>query len=133
MADVFDLLIPAPAFYERIGWQSMPPCNGGSPKAPKPSPPPPAPVRADSAAGEQAYSSANRRSGLRKTINPADPLAPMSALGSMGALGMGGEGVMVNNAPPPETGYTGTSRVGKLLAPKLTAASKMGSPSMTMK
>jgi len=106
---------------------------GGKPKAPKPPPPPPAPVRADSATGEQAYLSANRRSGLRKTINPADPLAPMSALGSMGALGMGGEGVMVNNAPPPMQGYTGTNQVGKFIASKLTAASKMGSPSMTMK
>ena len=133
MADVFDLLIQAPAFYERIGWQSLPPCNGGSPKAPKPPPPPPAPVRADSATGEQAYSSADRRNGLRKTINPADPLAPKSALCSMGALGMGGEGVMLNNAPPPEMGYTGTSRVGKLVAPKLAAAQKMASPSMTMK
>ena len=75
---------------------------GGSPKAPKPPPPPPAPVRADSATGEQAYSSADRRDGLRKTINPADPLAPTSALGSFGKLGMGGEGVMINNAPPPK-------------------------------
>jgi hypothetical protein len=71
---------------------------GGKPKAPKPPPPPPAPVRADNEAGEQAYTSAARRDGLRKTINPADPLAPMSALGSMGALGMGGEGAMVNTA-----------------------------------
>jgi hypothetical protein len=50
--------------------------------------------------GEQAYSSAARREGLRKTVNPVDPLAPKTALGSMGALGMGGEGVMVNTAKP---------------------------------
>ena len=86
---------------------------GGSPKKPTPPPPPPAPVRADSAAGEQAYSSAARRDGLRKTINPADPLAPTNALGSFGKLGMGGEGVMVNNAPPPMQGYTGNDRLGK--------------------
>jgi len=101
---------------------------GGSPKAPKPPPPPPAPVRADSATGEQAYSSANRRSGLRKTINPADPLAPMSALGSMGALGMGGEGVMVNNAPPPVKGYTGTTPLGKAVAGRIN--SKMAEAGM---
>lgn len=92
---------------------------GGKPKAPKPPPPPPAPVRADSATGEQAYSSADRRNGLRKTINPADPLAPKSALGSMGALGMGGEGVMVNNAPPPTKGFTGTTALGKAVAGKI--------------
>jgi len=40
---------------------------------------------------------------------------------------------MVNNAPPPMQGYTGTNQVGKFIASKLTAASKMGSPSMTMK
>lgn len=92
---------------------------GGSPKKPSPPPPSPAPVRADSAAGEQAYSSANRRNGLRKTINPADPLAPTSALGNMGALGMGGEGVMVNNAPPPVKGFTGTTALGKAVAGKI--------------
>jgi len=73
---------------------------GGKPKAPKPPPAQPAPVRADSAAGEQAYTAASRRQGLRSTINPANPLAPQSALGAMGKLGEGGEGVMVNNAKP---------------------------------
>jgi len=101
MADVFDLLIPEPALYGRIGWRSEPPCNGGSASKPKPPPPSPAPVRADSAAGEQAPISASRRNGLRKTINPDNPLAPKTALGAMGALGMGGEGVMVNTFTPP--------------------------------
>lgn len=39
--------------------------------------------------------------GLRKTIDPDNPLAPKTALGAMGALGMGGEGVMVNTFTPP--------------------------------
>jgi len=39
--------------------------------------------------------------GLRKTIDPDNPLAPKTALGTMGALGMGGEGVMVNTFTPP--------------------------------
>lgn len=75
---------------------------GGSPSKPKTQPIPksPAPVRADSAAGEQAYVSAGRRQGLRSTINPANPLAPQSALGAMGKLGNGGEGLMINNAKP---------------------------------
>jgi hypothetical protein len=69
---------------------------GGSASKPKPPPPAPAPVRADSAAGEQAPVSAARRQGLRKTIEPDNPLAP-SALGTLGRLGVGGmEGVMVN-------------------------------------
>lgn len=77
---------------------------GGKPKAPKVQPVPksPAPVRADSAAGEQAYVSAGRRQGLQSTINPANPLAPSSALGAMGKLGLGGDGVMVNNAKKPK-------------------------------
>jgi hypothetical protein len=62
----------------------------------------PAPVRADSAAGEQAYVSASRRQGLQKTINPMNPLAPSSALGSIGAIGSGAEGVMVNTRPKPK-------------------------------
>ena len=105
---------------------------GGSPKKPTPPPPPPAPVRADSAAGEQAYSSATRRDGLRKTINPADPLAPKNALGSFGKLGMGGEGEMINNAPPPDQGYKGTDRMGRAIytamggAAGTAAASKKG-------
>ena len=101
MADVFDLFIPAPAILGRVGWRSDPPCNGGG-GASKPSPPPPspAPVRADSAAGEQAAITAGRRDGLRKTINPDNPLAPTSALGSIGKLGMGGEGVMMNTYIP---------------------------------
>lgn len=73
---------------------------GGSASKPKPPPPSPAPVRADSAAGEQAAITAGRREGLRKTINPDNPLAPKSALGSIGQLGMGGEGVMVNTYIP---------------------------------
>ena len=73
---------------------------GGKAKAPTPPPASPAPVRADSAAGEQAYVSASRRQGLQSTRNPANPLAPQSALGAMGKLGQGGEGVMVNNAKP---------------------------------
>jgi len=104
MADVFDLLIPAPAVYGRIGWQSLPPCNGGKAKAPTPPPAQPAPVRADSAAGEQAYTAASRRQGLRSTVNPSNPLAPSSALGAMGKLGVGGEGVMINNAKPMSAG-----------------------------
>lgn len=98
MADVFDLLTPEPAVYSRIGWRCLPPCNGGKAKAPTPPPASPAPVRADSAAGEQAYTSASRRQGLQSTRNPANPLAPQSALGAMGKLGQGGDGVMVNNA-----------------------------------
>jgi hypothetical protein len=74
---------------------------GGSAKKPKPPPAAPAPVRADSAAGEQAAISSGRREGLRKTINPDNPLAPTSALGSIGALGYGGEGVMLNTYTPP--------------------------------
>jgi len=77
---------------------------GGSAKKPKPPPPAPAPVRADSAAGEQAAITAGRREGLRKTINPDNPLAPASALGSVGKLGMGGEGVMLNTWTPPAAG-----------------------------
>lgn len=73
---------------------------GGKAKSPTPPPAQPAPVRADSAAGEQAYASASRRQGLRSTINPANPLAPQSALGAMGKLGAGGDGVMINNAKP---------------------------------
>jgi len=75
---------------------------GGSPKPQKPKAPPPtpAPVRADSADGEQASTAAYRRMGLDKTINPANPLAPKTALGSIGALGSGGEGVMVNTRAP---------------------------------
>lgn len=101
MADVLDLLIPSPAQFGRIGWRSEPPCNGGSAKKPPKPEPAPAPVRADSAAGEQAAVSASRREGLRKTIDPANPLAPKSALGTLGSLGMGGEGVMVNTYTPP--------------------------------
>ncbi len=101
MADVFDLVISSPALLGRIGWRSEPPCNGGSAsKPPKPAPSP-APVRADSAAGEQAAVTAGRRDGLRKTINPDNPLAPKSTLGSIGKLGMGGEGIMVNTFTPP--------------------------------
>ena len=101
MADVLDLLIPSPAQFGRIGWRSEPPCNGGGAKKPPKPEPAPAPVRADSAAGEQAAVSASRREGLRKTIDPANPLAPKSALGTLGSLGMGGEGVMVNTYTPP--------------------------------
>ena len=72
---------------------------GGSAKKPPKPAPSPAPVRADSAAGEQAPIVAGRREGLRETIKPANPLAPQTALGSIGALGMGGEGVMINTAP----------------------------------
>lgn len=97
MADVFDLLTPEPAVYSRIGWRCLPPCNGGKPKAPTPPPASPAPVRADSAVGEQAYITASRRQGLASTRNPANPLAPSSALGAMSKLGMGGEGTMVND------------------------------------
>lgn len=77
---------------------------GGTPKPQKPKPPPPtpAPVRADTTAGEQAYVGANRRQGLQKTINPANPLAPSTALGSIGSLGTGGEGVMINTRPKPK-------------------------------
>jgi hypothetical protein len=102
MADVFDLVIPHPALFGRIGWRSEPPCNGGSAKKPPKPAPSPAPVRADSAAGEQAAVSAGRREGLRKTIDPANPLAPKSALGSIGALGSGGEGVMTNTYVVPK-------------------------------
>lgn len=78
---------------------------GGSAKKPPAPAPAPAPVRADSADGEQANLSANRRQGLRKTIDPSNPLAPKTALGSIGALGFGGEGVMLNTVPTkqPET------------------------------
>jgi hypothetical protein len=62
----------------------------------------PAPVRADSADGEQASTAAYRRMGLDKTINPMNPLAPKTALGSIGALGSGGEGVMINTRPKPK-------------------------------
>lgn len=75
---------------------------GGSPKKPKAPPPSPAPVRADSNAGEQAAVAASRREGLRKTINPDNPLAPAPALGTIGKLGQGGEGVMVNTAAQPQ-------------------------------
>lgn len=74
---------------------------GGSPSKPKQPAPAPAPVRADSAEGEQSAIVAGRRQGLRKTINPTNPLAPKATLGSMGQLGGGGEGVMVNNAVAP--------------------------------
>jgi hypothetical protein len=74
---------------------------GGSAKKPPKPAPSPAPVRADSAAGEQAPIAAGRRQGLRKTIDPANPLAPKTALGTMGALGTGGEGVMINTYVPP--------------------------------
>ena len=77
---------------------------GGSAKRPKAPPPAPAPVRADSAEGEQAQIDASRRQGLRKTISPDNPLAPAPALGSLGKLGAGGEGVMVNT----QTGQTPT-------------------------
>ena len=70
--------------------------GGSKPDKPKAPPPSPAPVRADTAAGEQAFIGANRRQGLQKTINPANPLAPSTALGSIGSLGTGGEGVMIN-------------------------------------
>ena len=105
MADVLDFLIPSPAQFGRIGWRSEPPCNGGSAKKPPKPEPAPAPVRADSAAGEQAAVSANRREGLRKTIDPANPLAPKTALGTLGRLGMGGEGVMMNTYTPPATNW----------------------------
>lgn len=101
MADVFDLLTPEPAIFGRLGWRSEPPCNGGGAKKPKPPPPAPAPVRADSAAGEQAAITSGRRDGLRKTINPDNPLAPASSLGSIGKLGFGGEGTMINTYTPP--------------------------------
>jgi hypothetical protein len=74
---------------------------GGSAKKPPKPAPSPAPVRADSAEGEQAAVASGRREGLRKTINPANPLAPASALGTIGKLGSGGEGVMVNTFTPP--------------------------------
>lgn len=83
---------------------------GGSAKKPPKPAPSPAPVRADSAEGEQAGVTANRRQGLRKTIDPANPLAPKSALGSIGALGMGGEGVMVNTFTPPAPKSLGGSK-----------------------
>jgi hypothetical protein len=100
-SDFLDFCPLAPSQFERIGWRSMPPCNGGSAKRPKDPPAQPAPVRADSAEGEQANITASRRQGLRKTINPANPLAPATALGSMGKLGAGGEGVMTNTYTPP--------------------------------
>jgi len=77
---------------------------GGKPKEQKPQPVPrgPAPVRADAMDGSQAYTAANRRQGLRSTMNPANPLAPSTALGAMGRLGVGGEGVMVNDAKRPK-------------------------------
>lgn len=77
---------------------------GGSAKKPKAPPPAPAPVRADSATGEQAQVAASRRQGLRKTINPDNPLAPAPALGTIGKLGQGGEGVMVNTVSAAPTG-----------------------------
>ena len=75
---------------------------GGKAKAPPPPPPMPAPVRADSAQGEQAYSAASNRMGLRKTIDPVNPLAPKTALGAAGALGSGDvqSGVMINTSKP---------------------------------
>jgi len=75
---------------------------GGKAKAPPPPPPMAAPVRADSAQGEQAYSAASNRMGLRKTIDPVNPLAPKTALGAAGALGSGDvqSGVMVNTSKP---------------------------------
>lgn len=75
--------------------------GGSKPDKPKSPPPSPAPVRADTAAGEQAFIGANRRQGLQKTINPVNPLAPSTALGSIGSLGTGSEGVMINNGRPP--------------------------------
>lgn len=72
---------------------------GGKASRPKSPPPAPAPVRADSNAGEQANTVAARRQGLRKTIEPDNPLAPKTNLGTIGQLGMGGEGVMVNTMP----------------------------------
>ncbi len=82
---------------------------GGSAKKPKAPPPAPAPVRADSAEGEQAQVAASRRQGLRKTINPDSPLAPDVALGSLGKLGVGAlEGTMVN------TGKQGNDALGSM-------------------
>lgn len=77
---------------------------GGSAKKPKAPPPAPAPVRADSNAGEQAQVAASRREGLKKTINPDNPLAPEPALGTIGKLGQGGEGVMTNTVAAAPTG-----------------------------
>lgn len=100
MADVFDLLTAAPAFYERAGWRSLPPCNfGGGPKPPPPPPPPPAPVRADMAQGEQALMVASRRKGLRSTIAPSEKLGVETALGT-------GSGPIATPAySPPKRGY----------------------------
>lgn len=86
---------------------------GGSAKKPKDPPAAPAPVRADSAAGEQAPIVAGRREGLRKTINPDNPLAPKSSLGSIGSLGMGGEGVMINTRTSTQPKYTQTFQGGR--------------------
>jgi hypothetical protein len=85
---------------------------GGKAKAPPPPPPMAAPVRADSGQGEQAYSAASNRMGLRKTIDPVNPLAPKTALGAAGALG-GGDvqgGVMINTVVP--RGYGGGGKGG---------------------
>jgi len=104
MADIHDLITPWPALLPAPGLRLNPPCNGGSAKRPKAPPPAPAPVRADSAEGEQASVAASRRQGLRKTIDPTSPLAPEPALGSLGKLGVGGlEGTMVNTGQPAPT------------------------------
>jgi len=92
---------------------------GGKPKAPKPPPASPAPVRADSAVGEQAYITSSRRQGLASTRNPANPLAPSSALGAMGKLGAGGEGTMINDIKA-DTSKPKLTRIAAALKPKLT-------------
>lgn len=104
MADIHDLLTPWPALLPAPGLRLNPPCNGGKASKPKAPPPAPAPVRADSNAGEQAQVAASRREGLRKTINPDNPLAPAPALGTIGKLGQGGEGIMVNTVSTAPTG-----------------------------
>lgn len=115
MADIHDLLTPWPALLPAPGLRLNPPCNGGGASKPKAPPPAPAPVRADSADGEQAQVAASRRQGLRKTIDPNSPLAPEPALGSLGKLGVGGlEGVMINTgntAPQPTVMGSGPRRV----------------------
>ncbi|CAB4135876.1 hypothetical protein UFOVP301_14 [uncultured Caudovirales phage] len=96
---------------------------GGKAKKPDPPPPMAAPVRADSGQGEQAYSAASNRMGLRKTIDPVNPLAPKTALGAAGALGSGNvqSGVMVNTVAPRPNGNTIFSRaiVRKAIQDKL--------------
>lgn len=102
MADIHDLLTPWPALFPAPGLRLNPPCNGGGAKKPKAPQPAPAPVRADSAEGEQAQVAASRRQGVRKTIDPNSPLAPEPALGSLGKLGVGGlEGTMTNTSQQP--------------------------------